>query len=641
MPGPLKIIIIEDSQDDAELLAYALRSYGYELDSVRVDNAADLNNVLNERDWDFVTSDHSMPGFSAPEALKIVQDARPGLPVIIVSGEMSIDLAVMLMKAGALDYVQKSDLARLPLVLEREINEARLVREFSRVSSKLAEAEAWREGILAVLPEGLLVIDQNGMIRFASDIMLQMAGMEPGASWEGMNLASFIPADEKEAMGHRLYEIIAARQTLRSEYTLLSLTGARIDIETNSTPIEDVNTHSIACLSIVRDISERKRAEQELRESEASFRGLFNSVSEAIYIQDQYGVFLDVNDGAVEMYGYEKAFFIGKTPEIISAPGLNDMEVVGDAVARAFRGEKPGFEYWGRRKNGEIFPKDVRLYPGKYFGQNVVIAMAQDITERKKNEQAFRDSERKYKQIFESYIDIYYQVDTGGCITVISPSVQTLTGWQVEELIGTPVVDIYSRPADRQQMMDLLENDGIIDNMPAELKKKDGSAMQAEIHARYLRDDNNQISGIVGTVRDITRRQNAEEALRRSEARYRYLTDKINDIVWTVDLAFHTTYCSPSVQKCLGFTPEERLNQDISEMLTPDSFAAVQEMFAREMAIEAEGTADPDRITTFDLHYYHKNGSSRKLENVISCMRDEHNQLVGFFGVSRVLVGER
>ncbi|MBI4731727.1 MAG: GAF domain-containing protein [Chloroflexi bacterium] len=134
----------------------------------------------------------------------------------------------------------------------------------------------------------------------------------------------------------------------------------------------------------------RKQAEEALANSEASYRGLFNSVMEAIYIQDRDGRFLDVNDGAVKMYGYPREELVGKTPVDVSAPGKNDLAAVKKMVEQAFQGKPQRFEFWGKRSNGEIFPKDVRVSKGKYFGQDVVIAVAQDITERKKAEDALQ-----------------------------------------------------------------------------------------------------------------------------------------------------------------------------------------------------------------------------------------------------------
>jgi len=130
----------------------------------------------------------------------------------------------------------------------------------------------------------------------------------------------------------------------------------------------------------------REQSEEIIQESEISYQGLFDTVSEAIYIQNKDGYFVDVNQGAVKMYGYPREFLIGKSPLDVSAPGKNDMEAVKHQLDRAFAGEFQTFEFWGMRKNGEIFPKEVRLYKGKYFGQEVVFALAQDITGRKKAE---------------------------------------------------------------------------------------------------------------------------------------------------------------------------------------------------------------------------------------------------------------
>jgi two-component system, cell cycle sensor histidine kinase and response regulator CckA len=126
-------------------------------------------------------------------------------------------------------------------------------------------------------------------------------------------------------------------------------------------------------------------------------QGILDAISEAIYIQDAEGRFLDVNEGAARMYGHPREFFLGKTPEILSAPGRNDLGMVVQALSKALRGEPQQFEYWGLKADGTVFPKDVHLYPGTYLGQKVVIAIAQDISKRKRAEQishaAYRISE--------------------------------------------------------------------------------------------------------------------------------------------------------------------------------------------------------------------------------------------------------
>jgi len=138
------------------------------------------------------------------------------------------------------------------------------------------------------------------------------------------------------------------------------------------------------------EIAQREKVEEMLRQSEESYRGLFDSVLEAIYIQARDGSFLDVNRGALEMYGLRREDLIGKTPADVGVPGKNDLEKVKQCFEEALAGKPQRFEFWGRRSTGEEFLKDVRLYKGTYFGQDVVIALASDITDRRREEEKMR-----------------------------------------------------------------------------------------------------------------------------------------------------------------------------------------------------------------------------------------------------------
>jgi PAS domain S-box-containing protein len=170
--------------------------------------------------------------------------------------------------------------------------------------------------------------------------------------------------------------------------------------------------------SIVSDITDRMKIENRLRESELSYRGLFDAVNDAIYIQNREGVFLDMNIGAEKMYGYKREEIIGKSPSFLGAPDLNDPKLLLDALEKAFQGQETGFEYWGKRKNGEIFPKYVRLYKGIYFGEEVVIAIGHDITHRKKAQKEIEESRFNLNALINVSDDIIVLLDdTGNIIT--------------------------------------------------------------------------------------------------------------------------------------------------------------------------------------------------------------------------------
>lgn len=120
-----------------------------------------------------------------------------------------------------------------------------------------------------------------------------------------------------------------------------------------------------------------------------------------------------------------------------------------------------------------------------------------------------------------------------------------------------------------------------------------------------------------------------------SEERYRFLTEKMNDLIWTIDLKMRTTYVSPSVKKMLGFTPEERMTQKPKDQMTPPSYKRARKALTEELLMEAGGRADPNRTRILELEYYHKDGSVRMLENLICGLRNEKGKLTGFHGVSR------
>lgn len=135
-------------------------------------------------------------------------------------------------------------------------------------------------------------------------------------------------------------------------------------------------------------VEESRISTQKAREeSEMNYRELSDTISDAIYVMDPDGKVIDVNLGAISKYGYSREELIGSTPRMISAEGRNDLDLFVEYLKKAFRGETINFEWWGKRKNGEVFANDVVLNRSRYFGRDVVLAIGRDITERKQAEE--------------------------------------------------------------------------------------------------------------------------------------------------------------------------------------------------------------------------------------------------------------
>lgn len=155
--------------------------------------------------------------------------------------------------------------------------------------------------------------------------------------------------------------------------------GNEITVHINESFI--ISNQQPSLLQIIHDISDEVNNKKKLIESHNTYRNILASISEMVYILDENGNFKYVNDAAIETYGYEFSYFIGKSPAFLSAPGMNDLSMVQEAVSRAFHGEQNTISFWGLRKNKTTFPKEVVLSPGLFFGEKVTIAVSRDVSE--------------------------------------------------------------------------------------------------------------------------------------------------------------------------------------------------------------------------------------------------------------------
>ena len=173
----LRILMVDDSEDDAGIILTALRKGGYEAFSELVDTADDMEAALKRQDWDVITSDHAMPRFNAPAALKLAQQLRPLVPFIIVSGEIDLNMAVSLMRNGAKDYITKQELPRLIPAIERELNEVKLRKEIQQIESALKRSEIRYRRLFETAEDGILILDaKTGQILDVNPFLIRILG---------------------------------------------------------------------------------------------------------------------------------------------------------------------------------------------------------------------------------------------------------------------------------------------------------------------------------------------------------------------------------------------------------------------------------------------------------------------------------
>jgi PAS domain S-box-containing protein len=175
---PLRVLLVEDNEDDAVLLGRFFERAGYLPSVQRVETAEEMRHALSESDaqWDVVLADFNLPTFSAPAALRLLKRMGQDLPFIIMSGAVSEETAVEAMRAGAHDYVSKQNLARLVPAIEREIREARARRLKLDAERALRASEARFLDLVQAMPVGLMIAEPNGTVRYANTTVERLLG---------------------------------------------------------------------------------------------------------------------------------------------------------------------------------------------------------------------------------------------------------------------------------------------------------------------------------------------------------------------------------------------------------------------------------------------------------------------------------
>ncbi len=194
---PLRVLIVEDSEDDAVLMVRELERAGYGVTWRRVDSAATMRTALDQGAWDVVVADYSLPGFSGPGALAVLQEIGRDTPFVVVSGTMGEDVAVAMMRAGAHDYMMKNNLARLAPAIDRELREADVRRERKRAEEALQQSQRLFRSLTENASDLVSITSAAGTLRYVSPSVEHLFGYSPGEMPAGtgtVNIPSNVPA---------------------------------------------------------------------------------------------------------------------------------------------------------------------------------------------------------------------------------------------------------------------------------------------------------------------------------------------------------------------------------------------------------------------------------------------------------------
>jgi two-component system cell cycle sensor histidine kinase/response regulator CckA len=333
--APLRILILEDVPMDAELVEYELRRTHIPFDARYVDTRDGFERELDDFRPDLILSDYTLPHFDGMSALSLARERAPTTPFLIVTGSVNEETAVGCMKAGATDYLLKSNLARIGPAIEAALARVESRAEKARAEAALRRSEANLRAIFNTSLQAFVLVARDGTIQAlnptARDWALRILGR---VASEGDRIHEFIPE------GAASFQAALAGEARSLERCLRGTDGVERWYETTHAPVVDEHGTVIGVCLNARDVSVRKQAEQALRESEARYRDLFDNASDLVCTTTVDGTFLYVNRAWHEAMAFSDEQLAGRRfPDLVHP---DSRERYLDVVARAEAGEPIG-----------------------------------------------------------------------------------------------------------------------------------------------------------------------------------------------------------------------------------------------------------------------------------------------------------
>jgi PAS domain S-box-containing protein len=392
----LRVLLVEDTPDDAELLLRELSVQGYEATAKRVDSEDDLRTTLRAERWDIMICDWMMPQISARRAIEVAHEEDFDGPIIIASGTMGEEHVVEALHAGAQEYIVKDNLRRLVPAIRRELQEAEVRRAARRAEESLAESEARYRTLVQTIPAAMYIDAEaedaaaGYKTIFISPQIMNMIGYTPEELTADPDLwASLIhPDDRKRTLADdtRHFE---TGGLLNHEFRVITKGGDVVWLQDEATIVRERGGGRRVSQGILTDVTERKRAEEELRGQAL----IVENVHDAVIVVDADNRILHLNPAAEELLGYPREELIGKSAATMAAtgeqPGLDEEIAAAISDVGRWAGEVTNRRKDGTERVSELVMVPLRDEDGEMLG---TVGVSRDITERKRSEDELRAS---------------------------------------------------------------------------------------------------------------------------------------------------------------------------------------------------------------------------------------------------------
>jgi PAS domain S-box-containing protein len=402
-------------------------------------------------------------------------------------------------------------------------------------------------------------------------------------------------------------------------------------------------------ISIMRKHSGAKAMTERTRDAETpqvdleAYRRFFEQSLDALFIIGRDGRIIEASKSATDLLRYTKREmrtmwlrdFYAQVPELdASWRDLQQKGYIKDRQAKL------------RKRDGTEIACLVTITADRTAGGEVrrYHCMIRNVNEYERTLESLRESERRYSLLTESVMDVIWIMDIDLHLTYISPSVERIRGYTIQEVTSQRLDEMFT-PESLRTALGLIKEELTSKKNPKdpfrlgtvglEMTRKGGGTVWTESRVTLLYGPDGHPAGLMGVTRDVTERRKMEASLRDSERRYRLLAENITDVIWVSDMNLNRTYVSPSARTLQGYESAEEMPQNVKDFLTPASFEVARKTFARELASENRRKKNMHRSWTLQLELKRKDGSTVWTEDKITFLRDGAGKPTGYLGVTR------
>ena len=451
----------------------------------------------------------------------------------------------------------------------RDVTERKLMQQ------SLQENEAKFRGIANSVKDALILVDEKAKVTFWNPAAEKIFGYRSEETI-GKSIHELVVPNSlcKEAKKRISSSVKVFTETGTGYFTFGNVEligqhkgGTEFPVELSISPINLCGKWN--AVGVVKDITDRKKAEQKLREAEQRYHALFNEAPLGVLVIDpETGAFVEFNDTAHQQLGYSREEFEQLTVNDVEAKESTDeMRLHIAEMTKQGGGE---FETLHRTKDGSIRNVLVNTRPFELADKTFLHSIFHDITEMGEVQSALMKSESRYRQLVELAQEGIWALDNDFTTVFVNPRMAQMLGYSESEMVGRSLFEFLERRVIQEAKLFLARyKQGIKGQFVFKFARKDGTNIDTSITASIITNDQGQTIGTLALIADVTERKQLEDELRASEERFRAISTSAMDAIVLVDEDDKIIYWNPAAEKTFGFSETEAVGKKLSELVIP------------------------------------------------------------------------